>query len=270
MPEVWFPGATVHDGFQMGYTNGRSQMRTVVCHFTVGRDSDSIGRRGYFNWLVRRDGEVIQYAEADALTWHAGDWNPYGPGIEVEFLPGYDDQIFTVEALASTGRLVRWLNSEWGFPLDYYDGDRRTPIWDGFIAHRSLFGGDHTDWWPREDWDQMVSGSPEKKDMNDMVICVGKTVFGVSLAFLTSGGRVLKTFDGPEGAYGIPQSALDWKAGAGRDAVPVVFVDPEQVGVLAAPWPVSGGASGPAVVTDADVEKIAAKVADVLSVRLKQ
>ena len=270
MPDPWYPEAARVEGLMAGYSHGRNQMRTCVCHFTVGTDSTAIGVRGYFQFLVRRDGQVVQFCEVDALAWHAGDWNSYGPGIEVEYLPGRDDAIFTPEALAATGGLVRWLNNEWGIPLNYFDGERIDPVWDGFIAHRSLKGGDHTDWWPREDWDQMVSGSPATKDMDDMVIAVGKTVFGVPLAFLTSGGRVLKTFDGAEGAYGIPQSALDWKAGAGRDAVPFIFVDPEQVGVLAAPWPVVGGSGGAAVVTDADVERIAAKVADVLSARLKQ
>ena len=216
------------------------------------------------DWVVA----LVAYAFFDALAWHAGDWNGYGPGIEVEFLPGEDDSIFTSESLASTGSLVRWLHDEWGFPLEYYDGPRIDPVWDGFIAHRSLLGGDHTDWWPREDWDQMVSGAPAKKDMNDMVIAVGKTVFGVSVAFLTSGGRVLKTFDGAEGGYGIPQSALDWKAGAGRDAVPFVFVDPETVGKLAADWPQAGGSVG--VLSDKDVARIASATADLLHQRLKQ
>lgn len=241
MPNPWYQPAVVHDGFQMGYTNGRSQMRTVVCHFTVGRDSDAIGRRGYFQWLIRRNGEVVQYCEADAVAWHAGTWNPYGPGIEIEYLPGVDDSLFTPESLAAASGLVRWLHDEWGIPLDYYDGPRILPVWDGFIAHRSLFGGDHTDWWPREDWDKIVADGDKTKEQNDMHIVVGRTVFGVSLAFLASGGRVLKTFDGAEGAYGIPQSALDWKAGAGRDAVPYVFVDPDVVGAFADPWPRCGG-----------------------------
>lgn len=247
MANPWYPEAYIQHGFQSGYANGRNQMRTVVCHFTVGRDSHPIGVKGYFHWLIRRNGQVLQYAEVDALTWHAGTWNQYGPGIEVEYLPGEDDAIFTPEALEATGKLVRWLHEEWGFPLEYYDGERIDPIWDGFIAHRSLRGGDHTDWWPRDDWEQMVSASSNQKEMDDMVIAVGKTVFGVSLAFLASGGRVLKSFNGPEGAYGIPQDALDWKAGAGRDAVPYVYVDPDVVGQLATPWPPVGGSGGGSV-----------------------
>ena len=80
-------------------------------------------------------------------------------------------------------------------------------------------------------------------EVHDMVISVGRTTFGVAIAFLLSGGRVLRTFNGPEGAYGIPQDALDWKAQPGREAVKYVYVDTELVNTLLAPWP---GSPGPA------------------------
>jgi hypothetical protein len=254
-----------------GYTHGHNEMQTVVCHFTVGQDSTGIGERGYFTFLIRRNGEVVQFCEIDALCWHAGDWNGTGPGIEVEFLPGVDDQIFTDAARDACAKLVLWINASWGINLDYYDGERTPMPHLGFIAHRSLAapGADHTDFWPREDWDQMISGSTKTKE-SDMVMVVGKTQFGVAIAFLVSGGRVLRTFTAAEGAYGIPQDALDWKAQSGRDAVQYVFVDQTEVNALIDPWPVvAGGASGLAVITDADVAKIAARVADVFNERLK-
>jgi len=104
----------------------------------------------------------------------------------------------------------------------------------------------------------------------DMVIAWGRTVFGVPIAFLLAGGRVLKTFDGPPGAYGITQSALDWKNATGRDAVPLILVDPDQIGQLAAPWPTGSTKPGtvPAALSDPDIDRIAKKVADTLSGRL--
>ena len=81
------------------------------------------------------------------------------------------------------------------------------------------------------------AGGSRRPEVHDMFVAVGRTVFGVSVAFLVSGGRVLKTFDGPEGAFGIPKSALDWKSGAGRDAVPFIFVDPDTVTKFTEPWP---------------------------------
>lgn len=125
-------------------------MGSVVCHFTVGKNSAPVGARGYFQFLVGRDGAVTQFAEADAVCWHAGDpWNGRGPGIEVEYLPGVDNEIFTPEAYTATALLCQWLHDTYSIPLDFYDGPR-VSFHDGFITHRSLIqtGDAHSDYWP--------------------------------------------------------------------------------------------------------------------------
>lgn len=146
-----YPAAVWRPGVNAGYRAGRTAVTSVVCHYTVGVDSAPIGDRGYFNFLVRRDGEVVQFAEVDAVCWHAGSpWNGLGPGVEVEYHPSYDgDEIFTSAAYAATARLVEWLHDEWGVPFDFYDGSR-IAAWQGFITHRSLIqtGDLHSDWWP--------------------------------------------------------------------------------------------------------------------------
>lgn len=134
----------------MNANNGHTTMESTVCHYTVGRDSRPVGDRGYFHFLVSRDGTVTQFARADAVCWHAGDpWNGRGPGIEVEYLPGADDDVFTPASEAATAQLVAWLEDEWGIPADFYDGPRRQ-VWHGFITHRSLIqtGDAHSDYWP--------------------------------------------------------------------------------------------------------------------------
>lgn len=153
-----YPGAIWVGGHAAGYTLGRTGMTTVKCHYTVGRNSDPIGQQGYFQWLVSRDGTIRQYAEADAQCWDSGEWNGTGPGIEIEYLPGADDAIFTDEARAATGELVKWLVDEWGIPPTYYDGPRVDQPHGGFISHRSLIQSEeHNDYWPREDWDTMLA-----------------------------------------------------------------------------------------------------------------
>lgn len=95
----------------------------------------------------------------------------------------------------------------------------------------------------------------------EMIIAIGRTVFGVAIAFLVSGGRVLRTFNGPEGAYGIPQDALDWKAQPGRDAVAYVYVDGDLVNTLMAPWPTAPGlAPDPGTLTVEQKAAIAAGI----------
>jgi hypothetical protein len=97
--------------------------------------------------------------------------------------------------------------------------------------------------------------SSPTQEVRDVFIGVGKTVFGVPLAFLVAGGRVLRTFDGPIGAYEIPQAALDWKAAhPTRAVVPFVSIDPELVGQFATPWPPAG--SGGGGLTDAQARAV--------------
>lgn len=162
MPEPWFPGAIRHYGRNAGYSSGRTALRAVVCHYTVGKNSDPIGVDGYFTWLVRRNGEIVQYAEADAVTWHAGEWNSEGPGIEIEHYPPDEADVFTPAARDACGALVRWLRDEWGFPGIYHDGNRLAAgDWHGFISHRSLQQSEqHSDYWPAEDFAAMVGTTP--------------------------------------------------------------------------------------------------------------
>lgn len=150
MPDPIYPAAEWMPGRNAGYPAGRTPVKSVVCHFTVGRNSTGIGLQGYYQFQVNRDGTVFQFAETDAVCWHAGSpWNGYGPGIEVEYLPGYDDDLWTPPQREATARLVEWLHDEWGVPYDFYDGPR-TNSHHGFITHRSLIqtGDQHNDWWP--------------------------------------------------------------------------------------------------------------------------
>lgn len=158
-----YPGAAWNPGANAGYKAGRTSMVDCVCHYTVGTDSTGIGLNGYFNFLVSRDGRVQQFAEADALTWHVGEDNAAGPGIEVEYLPGQDDTVFTPQARTSCASLVKWLSSEWGIPLVYHDGlhDITPGSFAGFVSHKSIIQSEeHQDFWPQADWDQMVGTTP--------------------------------------------------------------------------------------------------------------
>lgn len=148
MPDGRYPAAVWQPGVNAGYAAGKATMESVVCHTTVGRNSAPIGQRGYFNFLVSRDGTVTQFAEADAICWHAGmPWNTRGPGIEIEYLD--EPTVFTPEALDATKKLCRWITETFGVPQDFYDGPR-IDRHNGFITHRSLIqtGDSHTDYWP--------------------------------------------------------------------------------------------------------------------------
>lgn len=163
MPEAWYPGATRNPGANAGYKAGRTSMVDTVAHYTVGVDSTGIGLQGYFHWLIARDGAIQQFAEADALTWHVGEDNAYGPGIEIEYLPGQDAEVFTDAARTACSGLIHWLNTEWGIPLIYHDGDHDiTPGgFAGFVSHKSIIQSiEHQDFWPQSDWNLMTVVPP--------------------------------------------------------------------------------------------------------------
>ena len=141
MPDPWLPGALRRPGALAGYARGTTRMQFAVEHFTVGTDSTGIGDRGYFHLLFPKVGPPLQFAEIDALTWHAGPWNSYGPGAEFERL-GYDEPL-TADQLEWGGRYHHWLSSEWGIPLVHFrgppDGTRFDPSeFHGFPDHGAI------------------------------------------------------------------------------------------------------------------------------------
>ena len=215
---VWWPGAAA------GYQWGRTSMQSVVAHFTVGSDSAGIGLRGIFNFLVRRNGEVVQFAEADARCGHAGDpYNSRGPGIEVEYLPGVDDTMFTDAQLAACGGLVRWLGTL-GIPLVYYDDPaNRVGDWNGFISHRSITSNAdfHSDYWDQADWDRMVVFDTSQGAAPVYHMITDGPAQGNPRTFKVDGLQILSEipYSAPRGAYAIHQEALDAQAKYG---IPIV------------------------------------------------
>ena len=170
MPEAWYPQEIRDNGFNADYTNGHSRMEAVKKHFTVGffHSDYNIGVRGYFQWLIARDGQVYQFAEADAVCFDSGEWNDAGPGIEISYMPGVDDAIFTDAALESARALCRWLSVEWSVPLVDWTGGR-IDEWTGFrgfIDHRELVQTEqHVDFWPDDAWQFIIASDvPEQED----------------------------------------------------------------------------------------------------------
>ena len=184
---LWFPGATRQPGpIPGGYWRaGRTRMRAVKIHYTVGINSAYLGRQGYFQFLIRRDGEVVQFCPTDGYCWDSGEWNREGPGVELEFYPPVDGpapaNIVTGDQITSAGRLFRWLHSEHAFPLSFYDGPRIARGYRGFITHRSLRQRvQHHNYITHAQWNQIIEpGSrarpaPTTREAPDMIL-IGTT-----------------------------------------------------------------------------------------------
>jgi len=168
MPDKWLPGARRNPGQNAGYNSGRNRMELAVAHYTVGADSRGVAERGFFHFLVHRDasreGGCTQYAEVDAITWHAAAWNDDGPGIEYERLTtgGYNDeglanaQPLTDNQIEWGGRIVAFL-AEWGIPPVLYDGPRYgTAGWRGWVNHHDI-DADRFDGLTRAEWDALTN-----------------------------------------------------------------------------------------------------------------
>lgn len=182
MPDVWMPGL-IHDPRDVGnpYPRGRNRMDWAVHHDTGGSNSYSIckfGRAGYNNSLCNvlfpKEGTPWQFCPIDSLTFHGGssadydgdgdpdDYNPYGPGFEVERFQG---EPLSADQIMWLGRLGVWLRDEWNIPMVQYDGpfggaDEPT-LFRGHINHRDFHP--NPDGLSPDEWNLIVSsvgGSP--------------------------------------------------------------------------------------------------------------
>jgi hypothetical protein len=168
MPDLVLPGALWTPGRNAGYNSGRNRMEICVEHFTVGRDSRNIGLNGYFHMLFPKVGPPYAYAEIDAITWHAGPYNPNGPGWEFERL-GYDDPL-TEDQMSWGAKAHEWMH-EWGIPMEHYDGPRFKAItsrFRGFVNHGDL-DDQRSDGVTGEEFTTMT-GPPEDQPEDDKMI----------------------------------------------------------------------------------------------------
>jgi N-acetylmuramoyl-L-alanine amidase len=181
MVDVWLPGAYRDPGRNAGYNSGRSQMIRTVAHYTVGNDSRNSGRDGYMHFLVHKDASrengCTQYAEIDAITWHAADQgNPYGPGIEWERMTtgGQNDEGLS-NADPLTDNQIEWGNqivafcAEWGITAELYDGPRFGGDvmpgggYVGWVNHHDI-DDQRTDGLLRAEWDLITGAAPAGGD----------------------------------------------------------------------------------------------------------
>lgn len=161
---AWFPGAIVQKGKNAGYRRGHTKNQCAVLHFTVGLGDETgnyIRDNGLAAFYIRKDGRVFQYAEADAITAHACEWNDEGFGIEFE-RRSWDDPL-TAAQIASGGKVILWGNATFHYPLLFHGG-ARLPIgspFRGFVNHGSLTHhacDQHSDGVTHEEWNRMIEG----------------------------------------------------------------------------------------------------------------
>ena len=249
MADVWLPGAHIDRGRNAGYNSGRSSMERAVAHYTVGSDSRNVGRDGYFHFLVHRDasreGGCTQYAEVDAITWHAADaGNPYGPGVEWErnVVGGVnaeglsDAEPLTPNQLEWGARLIDFF-AEHGITPELYGGPRYgAGGWRGWVNHQAI-DSSRSDGLLRWEWDAMNGGASvtdEPTPEEDiMYIAIGDALMGRVACTVDGGYRAGDFFTAPAAFAGIPADAIDWNDNSGRGLRYVYFDgDPDRFALL--------------------------------------
>jgi N-acetyl-anhydromuramoyl-L-alanine amidase len=101
------------------------------------------------HYLIRRDGEVVQFVPVERRAWHAGasSWrgrsrcNDFSVGIELE---GTEEDAFTDAQYRSLTRLIR-------------DLQQKHPLRD-IAAHSEVAPGRKTDPGARFDWARVLAG----------------------------------------------------------------------------------------------------------------
>jgi AmpD protein len=102
------------------------------------------------HFLIRRDGELVQYVPCDRRAWHAGrsNWqgrdncNDFSIGIELE---GTDHDPYTSAQYARLNELVTLLRQHYGIPPQALAGH------DQIAPGRKTDPGPAFDWWRVED-----------------------------------------------------------------------------------------------------------------------
>ena len=102
------------------------------------------------HFLIRRDGELVQFVSCDDRAWHAGashwagrdDCNDFSVGIELE---GADDVPYTDVQYEALATLIKALRRA-------YPKLRRTDV----VGHSHVSPGRKTDPGPAFDWDRLT------------------------------------------------------------------------------------------------------------------
>lgn len=242
MPDVWLPGAHRNPGRNAGYRLGRNSMEKPVLHATVGSDSRRIGEDGYFNLLVHqsadRENGCTQYAEIDAVTWHA--FEPHrlrGFGVEFErrVVGGLNDEglsnfeDFTPNQIEWGKRIVTFA-AEWGVPIDLFNGPRfETEGHRGWVNHKDV-DPSRSDGLTRAEWNLITAGSPVGGTSETEGGLMWNVIYGNldgSVTFLHGIGNliVFKIVGRPHPQFGVPLDELNF-IGFNLNGIPTRGVTP--------------------------------------------
>ncbi|MFE3164868.1 N-acetylmuramoyl-L-alanine amidase [Streptomyces sp. NPDC059224] len=159
----WIPapyeefGDNDYGNHDLGDRPAAQSIRYIVIHDTEGAWDGTINLvqdPTYVSWnytIRSTDGLIAQHVKAKDVAWHAGNWyiNAKSIGIEHEGFLAAPDSWYTEAMYRSSARLVKYLTTEYGIPLDrqHILGHDTVPG-----PTTSTIPGMHTDPGPFWDW----------------------------------------------------------------------------------------------------------------------
>jgi len=138
-----------------------------VVHNTYGQwagDVNVVGQNGSSHFVIGKDeGQWIQLADTDSVTWNCGNWVANNCSVSIEFT-GTSDEDLTPWQVSAGSHIIKEVSAHYGIPMNYDDGFRGpidNPPFRGWYSHRAIrpdAGSQHSDFISTTEWSWMVGG----------------------------------------------------------------------------------------------------------------
>lgn len=137
--------------------------------FYRGGDVSTVSANGSAHFVVgREEGEWVQLADTDSVTWNCGNSNANHHSVAIEFSGTSEpDNALTDWQCRAGGHIVKEVSAHHGIELKYDigdDGPNDTPPWSGWYAHRAILpdsGSQHGDYLTLEEWACLTTGADD-------------------------------------------------------------------------------------------------------------
>lgn len=146
----------------------KSRTTAGVVHNTYGQwggDVNVVGQNGSSHFVVgKEDGQWIQLADTDSITYNCGNWTMNNCSVSIEFT-GTSDEDLTSWQVKAGAHIIQEVSEYYGIPMTYDDGSdgpNDTPPFSGWYSHRAIqpdSGSQHSDFisWP--EWTAMMNNA---------------------------------------------------------------------------------------------------------------
>jgi len=136
----------VHNSYG-GYSGDVATVQNSgLAHFVIGKD----------------EGQWIQLADTDSVTWNCGNWEANNSSVAIEFT-GTSEEDLTDWQIRAGAHVIKEVSNHYGLSMSYDDGSNG-PIdnapFHGWYSHRAIQpdqGSQHSDFisWP--EWNAMMA-----------------------------------------------------------------------------------------------------------------